>query len=71
MPSESRRGSSVVEHSPEERLVGCSIHPRGTRIKCGYSTMVVHLVANQSTGVRFPLPAQEKNPGLSWIFRCG
>ena len=25
--------------------------------KCGYSTMVVHLVANQVTGVRFPLPA--------------
>ena len=24
---------------------------------CGYSTMVVHLVANQGTGVRFPLPA--------------
>lgn len=26
----------------------------------GYSTMVVHLVANQGTGVRFPLPAQMK-----------
>ncbi len=26
-----RRGSSVVEQTPEERRVGCSIHPRGTR----------------------------------------
>ncbi len=26
-----RRGSSVVEQSPEERRVGCSIHPRGTK----------------------------------------
>ncbi len=26
-----RRGSSVVELSPEERRVGCSIHPRGTK----------------------------------------
>ena len=24
------RGSSVVEQTPEERRVGCSIHPRGT-----------------------------------------
>jgi hypothetical protein len=28
---ELRRGSSVVEQTPEERRVGCSIHPRGTR----------------------------------------
>ena len=38
--------------------VGCSIHPRGTKFKiCGYSTMVVRLLAKQDTGVRFPLPA--------------
>ncbi len=27
------RGSSVVEQTPEERRVGCSIHPRGTMSK--------------------------------------
>ena len=53
------RGSSVVELSPEERGVVSSILTRGTKRDCGCSTVVVHLVANQSTRVRFPSPAQK------------
>ena len=53
-----RRGSSVVEHSSEKAGVVSSILTRGTcRNYCGCSTMVVHLVANQSMWVRFPSPA--------------
>ena|SRR3989338_2956963 len=35
------RGSSVVEHSPEEGLVGCSIHPRGTTLSVVHGTLSV------------------------------